>query len=213
MRIYFYHIERTGGTSITRMFVGGNKNYKKLIENKGKFIFKGKKYIGWTRHLIEKGDYYYAFSHIPKHRFELPENTFTFTILRDPVERVISYYKILMDIYESKELYRYERKEEYFIGDFEHFLNNITKKKLLKQLYMFSPTFNIEEAEKNIRSLNYYFTLENFDSGVKELSEKLKINLKPIKSNAGKIKVDTTPYLPRLKEMLKDEIELYNKLK
>ena len=33
---------------------------------------------------------------------------------------------------------------------------------------MFSKEFSIEEAHKNIKTLDYYFFIENFDKGVRE---------------------------------------------
>lgn len=216
--IYFYHLERTGGTSITKAILQAvigdyKKAYKEMTSNdKGTYKYKDKLFIGWTRHLLEGNNYYYGFSHIPMFRYKPPKKAFTFTIIRNPIDRLVSYYKILMDIEKSGKHNWFERKERDYVGDFAHFLEKVSRKKRLKQLYTFSHGFNVDEAEKNIKSLSYYFKFEDFDEGVKTLGKKIGLNLKPLKTNVGKTKVDISGWENTLKETMEEELELYNRL-
>ena len=84
-RIYFFHIRKTAGTSLNHAFLAlggeeGCKVYEKLPQTRTlRIISQGKIFVGWNKGLIESGNYFYAFSHIPQHQLALPDNTFTFT--------------------------------------------------------------------------------------------------------------------------------------
>ena len=71
--------------------------YEKLSRSTGhRIISGGKVFIGWDQNNIENGKYFYAFSHIPHHKLKLPDNTFTITCVREPVDRLLSHYKMLL---------------------------------------------------------------------------------------------------------------------
>jgi hypothetical protein len=149
-RIYFYHIRKCGGTSINYSFCSmcGNpkETYDGLSENlriiKNNIII-----IAQNKALIERGNYLYAFSHIPKHELMLPRDTFTFTSVRNLLDRLLSYYKMLRYYKENNIYNRYLKKEINWIGNnFEDFLRNLPKKELLRQVYMFSKNLNLNEA-------------------------------------------------------------------
>ena len=103
-RIYHYHIRKTGGTSINKMFhsLSGESPdvvYAQLASTNprqirvNKFVF-----AGWQKNLLEMGDYHYGFSHIPFSQLTLPERTFTFSCFRDPTSRVLSHYRMLLEL-------------------------------------------------------------------------------------------------------------------
>jgi hypothetical protein len=67
--------------------------YNQLATARGyRLLNGGMIYVGWDVDRINKGNYFYGFSHIPLHKLDLPEGTFTITCFRDPVKRVVSHY-------------------------------------------------------------------------------------------------------------------------
>ena len=89
-RIYHVHIRKCAGTSFNFKFIGNSCNHdpeivKKTYEDtakKGRSYLNGKVFCGWNKYNIESGKYFYAWSHIPFHEIDLPQNTFTITTLR-----------------------------------------------------------------------------------------------------------------------------------
>jgi hypothetical protein len=100
-RIYHHHVRKTAGTSLDSSFwaLGGpelellSKQEVHAATEPGEG---GRRFVRHDPQLIARGDYFYASSHEPAHRLEIPPNTFTITILRDPAARVISYYRYLL---------------------------------------------------------------------------------------------------------------------
>ena len=184
-RIYQFHIRKTGGTSIVKMFhaLGGEPTgevYERLIEtNPRKVSSGGFVFSGWQLPLIEQGDYFHAFSHLPQHRIKLPKRTWTFTCFRDPVDRVISHYRMLLDMKETGSLHPCFATEGQWLADsFEEFLDRIPREHLLNQLYMFSESLSIDEAIRHIRKLNHWMFLDRFQEGITRLNELTGLDLK-----------------------------------
>lgn len=215
-RIYHYHIRRSGGSSLNFAFLSlGGENgvevYRELTAAEPhRVVSGGRFFIGWERRLIEEGDYFYAFSHLPKHRLELPRETFTFTCLRDPVDRVVSHYKLLRRYVDDSIPHPCLKTEGPWLGDgFCHFLSNIPKEHLLNQLYMFSKTFDVSEAFDNITGCSNFSFTENRRAGLAALSAKLGLRIDLLHANdTSKIPVATTSELERLREMLEPEYRL-----
>jgi hypothetical protein len=59
------------------------------------FTGNGLRFVRHDRELIEGGDYLFGYSHLSAHELTLPPDTFTVTILRDPIARVESYFRHL----------------------------------------------------------------------------------------------------------------------
>lgn len=220
-RIYFYHIRKTAGTSLNHMFLScGGENggdvYKRIANAFTlRLVSNNLVFAGWDQKLIEQGNYFYAFSHLPFHKIKLPEQTFTFTCLRDPVSRVLSHYKMLVECQQSTSPPLWFEKEKDWLGNtLADFLERIPKEHLFNQLFMFSEKFDIEEAFDGIMSCSSFMFAENFDQGVNLLSSEIGCELKPIHTRKASINIqadDTT--IEQLRSLLEPEYLLYEKLK
>ena len=186
-RIYLAHIRKTGGTSINNMFLALSGTdpaalYSLLARSQGtRLIRNNLVFVGWNVRLLNRGDYYYGFSHTPLHELSLPERTFTLTCFRDPIERVLSHYNMLVDFRTNGIPHPCMRTEGQWLGKcFEDFLERVPRKHLQNQLFMFSRHFSIDEAVSRVRRLSYWFFGDNFDSGVSGLRFRTGLPLEPL---------------------------------
>lgn len=219
-RIYHYHIRKTGGTSLNYMFLslGGEEGrtvYDRLSSSPHlRTISNEKICVGWDREKIERGHYFYAFSHTPAHEICLPEKTFTLTCLRDPVKRVISLYKMLFEYRKDKIEHPIMKEQGEWLGNsFGDFIDRTPKEHLLRQLYMFSRSFSIEESYEKITNCSHFLLTETFDESVGKLAEKLSIQLSAIHTRKSSIDVAiTNKEIERLRSLLEPEYVLYERL-
>jgi len=220
-RVYLIHIKKTGGTSLNHMFLslGGQLEimYDDIVNSLGHRIIRDNKiFVGWNKYLIEKGAYYYAFSHTPFHQLRLPPSTYTITCFRNPVKRIISHYNMLTNYRDNNIPHPCMRIEGNWLGgSVLDFVERMPKEHLLNQLYMFSNNFDVEEAVRTVReNVCCHFFTEDFDSGVKSINTSLGIELIPIhmrkSSSSNEIHND---HLIALKEKLELEYLFLNKLK
>lgn len=193
-RIYFYHVRKASGTSLNHMFLslaGEEDIHSRLLKAKNKRAISNKKiYVGWNKVLIERGNYFYAFSHIPMHKLRLPDKTFTITCLRDPASRIISHYKMLIEIRSKNPYHPLIKTEGKWLGNsFSEFITRIPKTHFMNQLYMFSKNFNVEEAFNNITLCSHFFFTEDFRSGIDELTTKIELKLEPMRKRMSSVDV------------------------
>jgi hypothetical protein len=174
-------------------------------------------YVAFNKKLIKQGHYHYAYSHHSKHSLTLPDETFTITCLRDPAKRLISHYKMILEYPLKNPNSKKRSTEGMWLGaSFGDFLGNISKLHLLRQLSMFSKSFDVDEAYDNIMNLSYYFFLEDYSSGVAELSKRLDIDLQPLHQNktSTRTRVDIGDHeMDQLRSMLEPEYLLINRLR
>ena len=220
-RIYFYHVRKAAGKSVTDIIMSleGKDHYVKYGElysaRNHRIIYNDKVFVGWQPILIQKGNYYYAFSHIPYHKIKIPEETFTFTCLRDPISRVISYYNMLQRFKMNNNNTNMINQEVQYLGDtFNQFLDNIPKYRLLNQLYMFSKDYSISEASDRIFGLSHYFFIDNFAEGIKSLGTKLGLKLDVLHTDKA-VNKNNIPdeSLSQLRHVLTPEYQLIEQLK
>lgn len=220
-RIYLVHIRKTGGTSLNHMFLSlSGENpvafYEQLGLAKHRRLFRnGKVFVGWHPRFISRGNFFYGFSHIPIHELSLPSDTFTIACFRDPVKRVVSHYNMLMDYKVNKIDNRCMETEGHLVSrDFSHFLDVLPKEQLLNQLYMFSPSFNVQEAVEEVCKLSHFFFTEDFDSGIRILNKKLGFVLESIHIRRSGFQAEISDdELLRLREMLSSEYAFMEQLK
>ena len=186
-RIYLIHIRKTGGTSLNNMFLalaGGDSQvlYRQLATLPShRLLRNGLIFVGWDVGHINRGNYFYGFSHTPLHELNLPDGTFTITCFRDPVERVLSHYNMLLGYRRTGTNHPCMALEGGWLGEnFDHFLQRIPREHLLNQLYMFSRRFDIAEAQANVRRLSLSFFSDGFNGGVMEINRRTGVHLMPI---------------------------------
>lgn len=217
-RIYLVHIRKTGGTSLNNMFLALSQEnsqslYLQLAKTPGnRLVNKGLIYVGWNISHINKGNYFYGFSHTPLYELDLPKDTFTISCFRDPVKRVISHYNMLKHFREKNIDHPCMETEGKWLGEsFDDFLERIPRQHLLNQIYMFSDSYDIDEALENVKRLSLYFFSDMFSEGIDKLNKKTGLNLKSIHirkaSYHAQISDDS---LTRLKEMLSKEYKFLN---
>jgi len=159
---------------------------------------------------LEKGDYYFGYSHLPSHTLILPKSTFTITILRDPSKRIISQYKELC-YYKNKGI---DNPFMNYIGNsFRDFFMNVPPHELMQQLYMFSPVMDVNEAFDKIISCNHYFFTDKYKTGHEQLCKKLNINLPYVHERKAPFNSEILESeIDELKEKLYLEYVLFDRL-
>jgi Sulfotransferase family len=200
-RVYHYHIRKTAGTSLNAAFWALAGLDLREISDRSEVEGNGLKLVRGNVELIEKGDYLFANSHQPAYRLRLPPATFTVTILRDPVSRVISYYRYLLWARSDSAA----GEEEPFIGEvlaesafldgarsplarlrrrppgrevsFGEFLERVPPHRLLTQLHMFSERLDPAEAAERTMACSAVCFTETFAADLKRLALRLQLDL------------------------------------
>jgi Sulfotransferase family len=219
-RIYHFHIRKTGGTSLNHLFLslGGRAGAEVYAETCREpyrpVVVNDKVFLGWNQPLIERGHYYYAYSHMPYHRLTLPPQTFTFTCLRDPATRVISLYTMILGYRDEPAPDRRKQRQLLWLGNgFSDFLLNLPPEELLNQIFMFSRALDRSEAFDNIASCSHYILTEGFSAGIQGLADKLQLALEPIHIRRSPVRPELGSLeLEQLREKLEPEYWLYEKL-
>lgn len=217
--IYHFHIRKTAGTSINYAFLENSgvepfEFYTSLTEEKRHEIVANEKiFLAWNTRLINQNKFHFAFSHSPFDDLTLSEEVFKFTCLRDPVKRVLSHYNMLQYFKLNNVNHVCRKVEEPWLGNsFSDFLDNIPKSHLQNQLFMFSKKFDINEAVKVLKSMDFVLRTESLEKNLEELSAELNWPLKLYKArNYGYKSKVSEQELTRLKEMLLPEYEFLEK--
>ena len=222
-RIYHFHVRKTGGTSINNAFlslgnIDGNEfrrehNAKKIKRS----LSQDRVYVSWDRYLINQGNYFYGWSHYPKHELSVPDSTFSFAVFRDPVDRVISHYGMIKHFSDNNIDHPCMKIEKLWLsrgGGVVDFVLQMPKEHRLNQLFMFSKSFDINEAIDNINSLSAYYFTENLEDAFSDLSSKLGVALPYLHSRKGLYSASTDENIRNnLKELLGDEYLLFTQLR
>jgi len=220
-RIYFVHIRKTGGTSLNHMFLSLSGEdpgslYAQLAKAPGyRICANGLIYVGWNVRHINRGNYFYGFSHTPLHKLDLPKATFTVSCFRDPVERVISHFNMLMYFRANNIDHPCMEIEGKWLGEgFDNFLDRIPREHLLNQLYMFSSSFDINEAARKAQELSHYFFIDTLDKGIYQLNQKVGLRLEPIHIRKSRYHAPISEgNLSRLRNMLDDEYRFLDRIR
>ena len=219
-RILFFHSRKTGGTSLNHMFTSYFSNGDYIANNFNNYsrryrvIHKGFIVQASDILLLEQGIYHYGCTHTPSWKIKVPNDTFTISIFRDPITRIISHYNDIKGRVERGDKEEWLQQEGQFLGtSLTEFVDNLPPEKLLSQLYNFSKDFDIGEAVKKIKALSLTLTLEDISKGVQTINNRLGVNLRLVKKNKSKsIKIPDADEIYYLSNKVQKEIDLFKQL-
>lgn len=189
-RIYHFHVRKTGGASLNFSLLNlcgecTERNFDSL-NRKGWLIHDGHACVSHNSFLLERGEYFIGWSHLAMHEIKVPDNSFTVTILRDPAARVISHYRMLRHWRANNVPHPGRALEERFLGeDFADFLKRIPRQHLLRQLYMFSKHFSVEEALAKLERVNFIMMTETYAAHLDGLGRTLEMPTTSFSRGAG----------------------------
>lgn len=186
-RVYHYHVRKTAGTSLNAAFWRlAGVQLRDFSDNR--LIKNGYIFVRHNKALIEEGSYFFANSHRPAYELELPKATATVTILRDPVKRILSYYRYLLwarDVPDAADqdpaVPGLKKEIDCLGGSFAEFLDNLPVQHLMTQLHMFSKQLDPQEAFERVSTCSVVGMSEDFGAFISLLSETFSLPLKALR--------------------------------
>lgn len=190
-RVFHHHVRKTAGTSLNAAFWALAGLDLAQLGRRQKARGRGLTIVRHDPVRIARGDWFYANSHAAASQIPLPADTFTVTILRDPVARVRSLYRYLLwarDEPRAAELdpyYTNLQDEAVWLGaSFAEFLERTPREHLQRQLWMFSPTGDVGEAVERIARIDAVLFTETFADDLAVLAARLGLPLAPRRERA-----------------------------
>ncbi len=219
-RVYLYHVRKTAGTSLFLSFLalGGEDPmavWRRITESRlQRTVSGGYGFASNDRRVLAEGAYLFGRSHRAFAEQPLPPDTFTVTILRDPVARVHSYYDYLVAGDDPATPGRVAKRERTLAREgFDTFLDKVPVDGLLTQLAMFSGRLDVAEAVDRIGSCSSVFFTEDFAAGLARLSDRLDLPLEPRRERVtSRRSTLTAGQRDRLAARLEPEYELLRRL-
>ena len=219
-RVYCHHIRKTAGTSLLLAFLslGGEDptdvwrriNASRLHRTRsGSYAF-----ASMDDRVISEGAYFFGQSHTSAAQLRLPPDTFTVTILRDPVRRVKSLYDYLVAGDDPGSPGRVGLHERALALDgFDAFLERIPRRHLLNQLWMFSTKLDPAEAAARIASCSSVFFTEDYAESLPKLGDRLGLELPVLRARVTTTRSELTDQqAERLRRRMEPEYKLLERL-
>lgn len=225
--IYFHHIRKTGGRSLIFSLLAQEGDPQHLYGRLcyGPLTANDSLIQGWDP--SPSPDARFAWSHAPAWDVETQKGAFTITIFRDPVARIKSHYRQVL-LYDGmgRDGMPISVGEFDWLGqDLLGFAGRVPREQQQRQLYMFSPNFDVEQAAECARSLSCCLHLSDLNRGMVKLGQLLKMSLKTyhvpnlsghldLQQTVGaRIQSESTPEVEEtLRDLLQPEYELLEEL-
>lgn len=219
-RVYLYHVRKTGGTSVIFAFMRLSGADPHLIERGiARHTFaqaNGYRYAaGDNIALLRRGNYFFGFCHQPAYAIEIPEDTFRFTVLRDPISRVVSLYRYLASPSSDSSFYLKAPPAErrWAMGGFDVFLDQVPRSHIANQLHMFSRSGSVGEAVDRLSRLDMVLRTEQLDLDLRRLAQALNLELSLTNERTSLLPFSpTSVQLERLQILLADEYEMFRQM-
>jgi hypothetical protein len=216
VRVYYFHVRKTGGTSLAHSFLALGAEDPGRVERRMRLppfctASGDYRYVYQDRPLLRRGHWFFGYGHGPAETLQLPERTFKVTILRDPVERVLSLYRYLIDpdADAGQTFHALAHEREWAGTGFMAFLDRVSPQQLRHQLHMFSLAGDVDEAAERILDCDCLLFTETLDGDLRRLGSLLGVQLAPrrVRSSAAAY-VPTESERARLAELLEPEYQL-----
>ena len=181
--------------------------------------------------MLQEGLYHIGYSHEPSWAFELPDHTFTVTIVRDPLRRLQSYYRYLVWVRrqhmqnpdflkEAEPGWRGLLEEVEALGpvgseSLKTLVERAPAQHVVNQLWMFSKGLDPAEAADGIRGCSAILRTESYDKDLAKLGERLNLPLRAFRERGydySEIPDPTPADLSAAREALEAEYEMFEHL-
>jgi hypothetical protein len=176
----------------------------------------GYRYVANNAALIRQGSYFFGFSHLPAYNIEPPEaGTFRFTVLRDPIERVVSLYRYLASPEADSSYFHKAPIEErqWAREGFDRFLDQIPQQHLANQLHMFSRSSSVDEAVDCLSKLDLVLRTEHLDRDLGRVEGALGLPISLTRERSSVLPfTPTDAQRSRLRDMLMPEFEILRQI-
>lgn len=238
-RIHHFHIRKTAGTSLNASFWRLCTDVTEKPHGRGRFIGRSDirrwpprlVFVRQDERMLEEGRYHIGYSHEPSWAFELPDDTFTLTIVRDPLRRLQSYYRYLVwvrrqhmqtpdALKKAEPGWRGILAEAEALGpvgseSLKNLVERAPAQHVVNQLWMFSKELDPVEGAEGIRGCSAILRTESYEKDLARLSEQLNLPLRAFRERGydySEIPAPTPADLSVAREALAAEYEMFERL-
>tara|TARA_R110000824_G_scaffold282940_2_gene471199 strand:- start:642 stop:1283 length:642 start_codon:yes stop_codon:yes gene_type:complete len=164
---------------------------------------------------FKKRPKYIRQDHIPFYNAQkfVPTYDYTITVIRDPLERLLSHYRMLL-LHRTTSWSGESDNPKWVNKGIDFFIEKFPVMYKIHQLSFFSPTLNVDEALDNIKKTTQIILTENMQEGLDKFSIKTDIKLKECRTGVSKIQVHDIDkkYVDKMKKLLSLEYLFYEKV-
>lgn len=236
-RVLHHHVRKTAGTSLNAAFraLGGpdatritgeaagsapsgrssGSSHSQGRRVRGSSIRgNGLTFVTGAVSRIDEGAYFFANSHTAAYALHPPRHTFRVTILRNPATRLVSHYRYLRHLREHGLADGPgEAEMDNAAGSFEEFVHALPRRGRLRQLYMFSETFDVDEAVRRITGLDAVLFTETYPDDLAALARRLALPLELRRERSFGYTTTVAPdEVAAVLPMLADEFDLIERV-
>lgn len=181
--------------------------------------------------MLQEGYFHIGYSHEPSWVFKLPRDTFTLTIVRDPLRRLLSYYRYLLWVRrqyvqdpdllkEAEPGWRGLLEEVEALGpvggeSLRTLIERAPAQHIVNQLWMFSENLNPVEAAERIRRCSVVLRTESYEEDLAGLAKRLNLPLRAFRERGydySGLPSPTPADLKAAREALAPEYEMFGYL-